>query len=800
MCRMLPDGETRIALARTVAPNQGGARVSTDPVPTAEELMSTGEAARRCGVARSTLRRAAQRGELLPAARTPTGHLRFHTGDVEAFAAKLACAQAKRAGSARIPRQPSETRHDESLPARAGRCSDSGAAAIKVDDGLYHRIFEESLSMMLTIDPDSGAILYANRAACEYYGYRRSQLTKMHIGDLNCLSAHAIAAEMELACAGQRHHFRFQHRLASGEKRDVDVYSSPVKAGNRQLLVSVIHDVTTHSKTLHALAQATDLVRTLSRAVEQSPVSVVITDPTGAIEYTNPRFYQVTGYSAEEAIGQNPRILNSGLTPSETFAELWSAITAGNTWTGTFVNKRKNGELFWEQASIGPIRDEAGSTTHFVAVKEDITERRRVAETQRQLAAIVEASRDAIFSCTLEGVITSWNRGAQQLYGYTADEAIGQSITLLSPPDRRGEIAAAAARVRKGEYVSDFETVRVRKDGSLMWMSIAITPTHDELGALSGAAVVARDISARKATEAILRQSEVQFRGLVEQSPVGAFILDDQGHFQVVNDALTRLFGYRHEELVGQHLGILFPATEYKQVRAWYDERLRTGATVQQEYTMITKGGKPLTVLIGSVQIAGDAVGHARRASFVTDITAQKRTEQSLTHAAHHDALTGLPNRALLADRLKQALRAAHRDGASLAVLLVDLDGFKAVNDTLGHAAGDQVLRAAARCFLRAVRESDTVARRGGDEFVLLLPRAERAGAIRVACQIRDGMAEPVRLREGTIGVGASIGIAIYPEHGSDEDSLLRNADRAMYAAKAAGGGYLVYDELRHRE
>jgi diguanylate cyclase (GGDEF)-like protein/PAS domain S-box-containing protein len=431
-----------------------------------------------------------------------------------------------------------------------------------------------------------------------------------------------------------------------------------------------------------------------------------------------------------------------------------------------------------------------------LAVKEDITARRHAEEAQRYLATIVEVSHDAIFGSSLDGTITSWNRGAEQLYGYTAAEAIGQRITFLVPPDRMSELIGLVTQVRLGEHIAEFETERLRKDGGRVWVSITIAPMHAEQGDQIGAAIVARDISARKAAEMALRASEAQFRSLVEQAPVGACIIDDQGRFEAVNEACAVLFGYRREELVGQPLGLLFPIDEQDNVRTWYADRVRTGVQVQQEYEMVTKGGERLTVLGSSIQIAPDSAGRARRSTFLTDITAQKQTERLLAHAAHHDALTGLPNRMLFDDRLDHALRTAQRDTAPLAVLMIDLDEFKAVNDTLGHAVGDELLQVMATRLQAAVRDCDTVARLGGDEFAILLPRAEGEGARRVASLIVGGLAEPMWLRDRAVSVGASIGIALYPAHGEDAKSLMRCADQAMYSAKAAGAEYLLYRDV----
>ena len=254
------------------------------------------------------------------------------------------------------------------------------------------------------------------------------------------------------------------------------------------------------------------------------------------------------------------------------------------------------------------------------------------------------------------------------------------------------------------------------------------------------------------------------------------------------------LFGYRRDELVGHHFTMLFDPADQEASRAWYAERVRAGVAAQQEYEMVSRGGERLIVLTGSIPLGGQD-GHRRRAAFVTDITAQKRLTQRLTYAAHHDALTGLFNRVVFQDRLGHALRVADRERAHLGLLLLDLDGFKGVNDTHGHATGDMLLRTVGARLQACLRDSDTVSRLGGDEFGVLLPQAEEMGAVQVAFKILAALAEPVELEELQVQIGGSIGIALYPIHGDDVETLMQNADTAMYAAKRAGGGWLLHGE-----
>lgn len=246
---------------------------------------------------------------------------------------------------------------------------------VKVEDDLRHSeekfrsIFENHSAVKLIIDPDTGRIVDANRAASLFYGWSVEQLKQMLIGEINASSN--IKAETESARDKDNMHFEFQHRCKDGSVKDVEVFSSKVIISGKEFLHSIVHDVSAKKK-------AEEQIRLLSKSIEQSPVSVVITDPKGIIEYVNPAFSLVTGYSAEEAIGKNPNILQSGEHSKEFYMELWNTVLAGNEWTGEFHNKKKNGELIWEKASISPLLDETGQITHFVGIKEDVTDKRKM--------------------------------------------------------------------------------------------------------------------------------------------------------------------------------------------------------------------------------------------------------------------------------------------------------------------------------------------------------------------------------------------------------------------------------------
>jgi len=289
-----------------------------------------------------------------------------------------------------------------------------------------------------------------------------------------------------------------------------------------------------------------------------------------------------------------------------------------------------------------------------------------------------------------------------------------------------------------------------------------------------------------------LHERERHFRSLVEKAPIGACITDEHGCFETVNEAYCGLHGYTHEELIGQPFTVILPEPLRVEAARNYARGLDAGADTVGEHTVLTKAGLPVTILASTVTLHGQT-GRPARASFVVDISERKQMELRLARLAHHDPLTGLPNRALFGDRLAQELRAIDRDQSTLALLLLDLNRFKEVNDTLGHDAGDALLCVVGARLQGVLRASDTVARLGGDEFAVLLPATDEDGAIDVTHKLLAALAEPIVVDGHRLDLGASAGIAVAPAHGADSVTLLRHADVAMYVAKRGGDGYTVY-------
>lgn len=419
-----------------------------------------------------------------------------------------------------------------------------------------------------------------------------------------------------------------------------------------------------------------DQLRKLVVAVEQSPASVVVTNLDACLEYVNQRFTDVTGYSTDEVIGRNQRFLQSGRTSSATYRDMWAALRAGQVWKGEFINRRKNGEIYWEESQIAPIRDANGMVTHYVGVKTDITERKRSEEQLRLAASVFIHAREGIMITDANGLIIDVNQAFSSITGYSRDDVLGQNPRILRSNRHDQSFYASLWRDLHANDFWSGEIWNNRKSGDAYPEHLTISVVRDDRG------------------------TPCQFVALF------------------------------------------------------------------------------------------------------SDISERKALEEKALKLAFYDSLTDLPNRRLFHDRLAQAIVASKRSGCYCALMFLDLDNFKQLNDLRGHAAGDLLLIEVARRLSACVREVDTVVRFGGDEFVVLLSQLDTDSGVSteqaraVAEKVRASLAETyhlgvVQAGQGTMAIehhcSASIGVVAFDSQNAVQSDILKWADSAMYQAKEAG-------------
>jgi diguanylate cyclase (GGDEF)-like protein/PAS domain S-box-containing protein len=464
-----------------------------------------------------------------------------------------------------------------------------------------------------------------------------------------------------------------------------------------------------------------------------------------------------------------------------------------------------DGELRWISVNARALREE-GVITGVVTTFVDVTEQRSIAAALAESEAAAVAARDAlttvldattqyaIIGTDADGLITVFNGGAERMLGYRAADLVGRHHPELFHDREELERRAAEFGVPvesvlgHGTRRSDTDTrdwTLVRSDGVKVPVSLTITAIRGRDGGLTGYLGIGRDITAERQAARELRDAEERFRNAFDQAPIGKALVSPDGRFTRVNSALCGILGYSEQELLEVAFQTL---THPEDLDADLEQMHRVLAGQSESYAMEKRyqhaHGHFIWALLSVSLVRDEGGAPLYFVSQIQDISEQKLINERLTDLTLHDALTGLANRVLFADRLAHAVERSRRSKERVAVLFIDLDRFKSVNDSLGHAAGDELLRQAAERMRRAVRPVDTIARLGGDEFTVL---CEDLGAVNdagwVADRLSDTLERPFDLFGTEMKIGVSIGIAVADRHDSAE-TVLAKADAAMYRTK----------------
>jgi diguanylate cyclase (GGDEF)-like protein/PAS domain S-box-containing protein len=408
---------------------------------------------------------------------------------------------------------------------------------------------------------------------------------------------------------------------------------------------------------------------------------------------------------------------------------------------------------------------------------------------EQKYRAIFENASEGIFQVSPSGAIISANQAMAHILGYdTPSQLLQTSIN-----DLRAQVQADPVRCREAHEtivrtgsISHFEFSIYKKDGSNIWISITAQLLRDENGGVLLYEGTLRNISQQKLAEAELKLAASVFHNTMD----GVMIMDKDGRIMSVNPAFTTITGYGANEVVGRHHSLTrFDEEKSDFYREIWDIVVRDGRWEGEVYNHRKNGETFLEWL--SIGVVAEADGKPERyVGVFNDITELKRKDERIRHLAFHDSLTDLPNRELLLDRLQQSIATAQRKKEHLGIMFIDLDRFKAINDSFGHNIGDKLLKEVANRLTACLRKSDTVARMGGDEFVVVLNDVKTPKTYaQLAEKIITRLSKSLVLDGNAMQVGVSIGIACFPEDGTDAIELMKHADAAMYAAKSSGRG-----------
>lgn len=537
----------------------------------------------------------------------------------------------------------------------------------------------------------------------------------------------------------------------------------------------------------------------LKAAVMDSRDGITISDPTlpdNPLIFINPAFERMTGYSLEEIIGKNCRFLQGDDKDQEDqLIIIRETIKKQQTCLVMLRNYRKDGSMFWNELSMSPIFDNQGKLIHYLGIQKDVTrlqiQSKELNETNDLMSAVYESNRDILFVLDSDGVIVKYNvNDSKDLY-LTPNELIGKKMLDLLPIQVFEQFKNAFYEAIETNSLVSFDYMLSMPSGDSTYSARIISLEDKRI------VVTARDITAEKEKEFALIQATkatqelnkelISHKHAMDEHAIVS-IADVAGRITYVNDKFCAISGYDREELLGNNHKIV-KSDEHPDeffVDLW--KTISSGQAWHGEIKNTSKTGSDYWVKTTIVPTLDDKGKPFQYVGIRTETTERKQAEEKLKLIAYYDALTNLPSRLLLADRLNHAMVQCQRRNQSLAVAFMDLDGFKAVNDLHGHNVGDKLLVEVAQRMKAALREGDTLARIGGDEFIAVMVDLENIEDSKpVLKRLLKAAAAPVTLGDAVIQISASIGVSLYPQDYVDADLLMRHADQAMYVAKQAG-------------
>ena len=539
-----------------------------------------------------------------------------------------------------------------------------------------------------------------------------------------------------------------------------------------------------------------DLIESESRfraLYENVPVGVVAIDPgSGLISEVNPKLKFLTGYHANDLKGMNPVDLTYPEDRPETGEKL--AEMRGGEISGFRIEKRcvkKDGSVFWAEIMATAIRDEKGHISRVIAIVNDIDERKRwesaLKASEQRFQEIIDLMPVALFVKDCSSRIMLMNRACEEQWGMIFSDLQGTDGSRFFPPEQMNHFLAKDREIFEGGVPVDFEEPiwndRLKENRIVHTYK---KPVYDEQGKPIYLIGMTVDVTEQKQKEEELRLAAIVF----DIADEAVMITDSENRVLRVNPSFTAITGYGAEEVFGRTPSLLSSGGHDKAFYQALWEKVEKEGAWQGEVWDRRKDGEVYVEWVSVKALKDDAGKTTHHVAVFTDITQRRAAYERAQHLAYYDALTDLPNRTLFWDRLHQALSQEKREKGRLAVMFIDLDRFKPVNDRYGHEVGDLLLKEVARRLSRCVRESDTVSRLGGDEFAVLLQVIEVfSDAGNVAKKIVREMDRPFEISGFSLSVSASIGIALYPDHGETAEALMKYADSAMYRAKGTGGG-----------
>jgi diguanylate cyclase (GGDEF)-like protein/PAS domain S-box-containing protein len=658
-----------------------------------------------------------------------------------------------------------------------------------------------------------GNLIEVSDSFCAMLGYSRDEIIGMNVTqwDAHFPAAECIQLVRQKFTQQIRTLFETRHRCKDGSIIDVEISNLPLELDGKPALFNSSRDITKRKRVENALQESQTLLQTAQRAARLGHYVLDLRIRT-AIAWTNDTLFDEI-FGLDDHFIRNLANLQQIIHPEDVSQEMAVFLQAFNHPKSVLskdaiapieyrIIRPNDGEERWIEEWGYHSYDDNGNPIWQVGMVQDITERKHMEhalkESEIKFKTLADFAYDWEYWVGKDSKIIYMSPSCKRISDYKAEEFLADNSLLkkiVHPEDKKiwdehVEMVHFFEKIQDAAEPAELDFRIIKKDGSVAYISHSCRPVADNKGHSLGRRINNRDITERK-------QAEIQLRiaATVFESQEGMFITDANKVILNVNKAFTLITGYSAAEVIGKTPRLLYSGRHDK---AFYEaiwQSIQNTGAWQGEIWNQRKNGKvyPEQMSITAVKGSNNKVTHY--VATLTDITERKAMEEYIHRLAFYDALTQLPNRRLLQERLKHGIELNHRTGNQMAVLMMDLDKFKAVNDSLGHAAGDELLQQVAERVKARLREVDMVARLGGDEFVILLENISHYEDVaHVAQSIIDTLSQPFTLcHSHKVFISASIGIGICPHHGNSVETLLDNADAALYHAKDQGRGCFAY-------
>jgi diguanylate cyclase (GGDEF)-like protein/PAS domain S-box-containing protein len=676
------------------------------------------------------------------------------------------------------------------------------------DEEGYRELFQASRDAVVITGP-GGDIREVNQACLVMFGLDKENILGLNLQDLYTNPLDAKRFSQDIALKGWLRDYEVRLKGPGGSHFHA-LFTASIRfdaKGQPTGYQGIIHDITRRKHDLEKLQASEARYRALFDTASQT----IFVMKDGLLLDCNSRALEMFACTRDQVIGQpperfTPEMQLDGQSSKSMVAEKSALVLEGHSQQFEVRLKRADATMFDAEVELNSFV--ADGERHIVGMVRDITKRKAalsaLKDSEQRFRALAHNAPDIIYTLDHRGMFTYINPAWQRILGHEPREVLGRAFIEFVEPNEAQRYRNIFKRIRDGrQTLTDLDGRLLSRNGKPRHFLLSGSPNLDSRGRVVGMVGLFKDITERNMALRLLQDSEKRHRTVLESAPDPVMVCNRKGEVTYINPAFTRVFGWALDDLFQDGAGFVPPDRE-RETRELMDQVIQGQTISGVETRRMAQDGQSVDVSLSGAAFL-DADGLSLGAVLtLQDITERKRTQEQLRYVAYHDILTGLPNRKSFYEAIDQTMLEAHRlpqehrhgHKKIWALLFMDLDRFKTINDSLGHDVGDQILQQVAQRVRACLRKSDHIFRLGGDEFTVILNELSRdIDAARVADKILESVARPINWHGNELYLTASIGISVCPNDGNEVEAIVRNADMAMYAAKEESNCYHFFTQ-----